>query len=140
MNFVETPKIEEVRIRTRPKFKLKPWIKLCGGVIVVLALASVGYFLFFKDNGIEDLANLDETEELESIVERVERLAIVPKGEDPTLATVSDPLKLSDQDFFKEAEVGDKVLIYGAAKKVVLYRPQEDKIVNIASIVINQNP
>ncbi len=75
-------------------------------------------------------------EEVQGLVERVGRLIILPEGEEPTIATVSDPQKLQGQSFFANAKVGDKVLIYTNAKKAILYDPVEDRIIEVAPVNI----
>ena len=75
-------------------------------------------------------------EEAQGLVERVGRLIILPEGEEPTIATVSDPQKLQGQSFFANAKVGDKVLIYTNAKKAILYDPVEDRIIEVAPVNI----
>ena len=59
---------------------------------------------------------------------------MLPTGETPTIATVTDASKLKDQAFFTNAVTGDKVLIYTNAKKAFLYRPSTNKIINIAPV------
>lgn len=49
--------------------------------------------------------------------------------ETPTIATVSDITKLQGQPFFAKAQNGDKVYVYSNAKKAILYRPSENKII-----------
>ncbi len=44
-----------------------------------------------------------------------------------------------DRLFFANAKVGDKVLVYAKAGKVILYNPSEDRIVEVAPINLN-NP
>ena len=72
--------------------------------------------------------------ELEAIdiLGKVSKLYLIPDGEEPTIATVSDPSVLKGQSFFNLAEKGDKVLIFTKASKAVLYRPSIDKIIEIA--------
>ena len=55
------------------------------------------------------------------------------------MATVSDPDELKKYPFFTNAQKGDKVLIYIINKKAILYRPDGDKIVEIAPIVTKNN-
>lgn len=62
----------------------------------------------------------------------------LPKGEQPTIATVSDITKLQGQSFFRNAKNGYKVLIYTKAKKAILYDPIEDKIVEVTSLTLSQ--
>ena len=73
-------------------------------------------------------------EEAKKIVEQVAKLVILPENEDPTIATVTDPAKLSDQPFFINSEAGDKVLIYQEAKRAILYRPSNNKVIEIAPL------
>lgn len=74
--------------------------------------------------------------EVQELVNEVAKLIELPKDETPTVATVTDPAKLSDQAFFTNAKEGDKVLIYNTAKKAILYRPSEQKVLNFAPINI----
>jgi hypothetical protein len=72
----------------------------------------------------------------EEIIKKVSDLFIVPK-EVPTVAELENPKNLQDnQEFFKNAQAGDYVLVYGNAQMVVIYREKEDKLVNAGSITI----
>ncbi|MBX4195609.1 hypothetical protein KW796_01475 [Candidatus Parcubacteria bacterium] len=73
-------------------------------------------------------------EEIQKVVAEVGRFIILPDDETPTMATVSDPSKLSGQPFFENAEAGDKVLIYTISRKAILWRPSTKKIIEVASI------
>lgn len=61
----------------------------------------------------------------------------LPLDETPTLATVKDANKLKSQPFFKNAQDGDRVLIYAKAGKAVLYRPATKKVIEYSSISID---
>ncbi|MEM2947096.1 MAG: hypothetical protein QXN96_02520 [Candidatus Bathyarchaeia archaeon] len=74
--------------------------------------------------------------EIEDTLARVGRLILLPEGETPTLATVTDTEKLKGQAFFVNAKAGDKVIIYTNAKKAILYRPSENKIIEVAPLNI----
>jgi len=111
-------------------------------LIALAAVVASGYFYTqYQDARREaDLAKNIPTagdKELESIVEKVGRLVILPNGETPTLATVTDKERLSNQPFYKNAQNGDKVLIYTKAKKAYLYRPSINKIIEIAPVTID---
>ncbi len=56
--------------------------------------------------------------------------------EKPVVASVADLDKLAGQLFFKNAKEGDKVLIYTNSKKVILYRPEEGRVVEVGAINI----
>ncbi len=75
-------------------------------------------------------------EEVTKLVAKVATLIAVPQDEIPTVATVSDSEKLKANAFFINAKNGDKVLIYTNAKKAVLYRPDEQKIIEVGPISI----
>ena len=76
--------------------------------------------------------------EEEELIKRVGELISLPEGEDPSVATVTDEEKLGDQVFFSNAKEGDKVLIYTNARKVILYRPSEDRVVEVGSVNIQE--
>jgi len=59
-------------------------------------------------------------------------------NEKPTIATVEDRKKLTDQIFFKNARNGDKVLMYTQSKKAILYRRSENKVIEIAYLNIKK--
>ena len=71
-----------------------------------------------------------------NVLEQVGKLIILPLDEVPTIATVTDLELLKGQAFFAKAQVGDKVIIYTLEKKVILYRPSDNKIVEVASLNI----
>ncbi len=89
----------------------------------------------FKFNDPQGVAK----QETRDLVAAVSKLIVLPDGEDPTVATVSEPNKLKSQAFFAKAQKGDKVLIYTNAKKAILYNPETNKIIEVAPINIG-NP
>ncbi len=80
------------------------------------------------------------TSETEALISDISKLIDLPKDEKPTIATVSDAEKIKSQVFFAKAVNGDKVLIYTNAKKAILYRPSEKRIIEVGAVNINQQP
>ncbi len=78
--------------------------------------------------------------ETSMLIAQVGKLIDLPKDETPTIATITDISKLKDQPFFANAKNGDKVLIYTNAKKAILYRPSENRIIEVGAVNINQQP
>lgn len=76
--------------------------------------------------------------EVDMLVSEVGKLIALPADEKPTIATVSDAEKVKEQAFFKNAKNGDKVLIYTNAKKAILYRQSENRIIEVGAVNINQ--
>ena len=99
-------------------------------ILIVIAVGVLGYFAYSL------LLNqkTPEIQEANVLKEYVSKLIEVPANETPTMATVNDKTKLNSQDFFKNSENGDKVLIFEQAKKAYLYRPSTNKIVEVTLI------
>ncbi len=73
-------------------------------------------------------------QETQDLIDKVGQLIVLPTGEEPTIATVTDLNALQDQPFFANAQVGDKVLIYTQAKRAVLYRPSTNRVIEVAPL------
>ncbi len=76
--------------------------------------------------------------EMRALVEDVSKHMLLPENETPNLATVSDMHALEGQAFFKNAELGDKVLMYMVSQKAIIYRPSIDKIIEVGPITADQ--
>jgi len=77
-------------------------------------------------------------QEADRLVEEVGKLIVLPEDERPTIATVTDVDAVKDQPFFSKAQNGDKVLIYTSARKAILYRPSENRILEVGLVNIQQ--
>ena len=104
-------------------------------LIAALVVAVYFYFQYEKSQqAIKDPAAVSRAE-LTTAVKDLGKIMLLPIGEDPTLMTVLDKDKLpKDQEFFKNAENGDKLLVYTKAKKAILYRPSIKKIVEVGPV------
>lgn len=112
--------------------------KMMPAVLLIALVIAGGMAVYFY----LQLAKLQQNPqalaqgEIQQVIEKVSRLIVLPEGETPTIATVTDLEKLKDQPFFSKAQKGDRVLIYTNAKKAILYRPNADKIVEVAPLNI----
>ncbi|TSC62674.1 MAG: hypothetical protein G01um101448_1009 [Parcubacteria group bacterium Gr01-1014_48] len=108
--------------------------------VIVAAFALVALFvvIFFYRENIKRKQNPLSVEQDtgKSIIDQVSKLVVLPEGEEPTIATVTDPEILKSQVFFTHAQTGDRVLIYTKARKAILYSPSLNKIVEIAPLNI----
>lgn len=113
-----------------------------GLVLLVVLTLLPGAYYYQKYRKAQDLlknpSKVSQTE-VDELVKSVSKLMRLPAGESPTVATVSDITKLQSQSFFKNAKNGDKVLIYTKAQKAIIYRPSENRIIDVAPINLNQN-
>jgi hypothetical protein len=108
---------------------------LVGAVVVFICLVAVvaGALYLYAHNSKKDKL-VAVKNEVKKTIDKVSVLMVLPKGEDPTVATVADITKLSAQPFFEKAQNGDKVLIYAKAGVAILYRPSVNKIVTVAPV------
>ena len=110
--------------------------------VLVLVLAGTSIMFYYQNRNLKMDPQKVSQAENEKIIAAVGKLVLLPEGEAPTIATVTDPDKLkAEQAFFARAAQGDKVLIYTRALKAIMYRPSENKIIEVAPLVIGStNP
>ncbi|HXK40904.1 MAG TPA: hypothetical protein VJ046_02280 [Candidatus Paceibacterota bacterium] len=109
-------------------------------ILVAVAVVAFGsaYYFYGQYSDLRANPNKVAQEETAKVVAKVSKLIVLPEGEAPTLATVSDPEALKSQPFFAKAKKGDRVLIYANARKALLYDPESNRIVEVAPINIGQ--
>ena len=129
-----TPVEEVVTTVTGSNKKAQPLV-LVLGTLLCLAVGVAGYFYYqAKYHGAE----MADKKEIEELSKTIGAFMMLPDGETPTLATVTDKEKLSGQAFFEKAENGDKVLIYSNSGRAILYRPSTGKIVDVTVVNIDK--
>lgn len=119
--------------------------KLSGNRIVIIILSLVllllgitAMYFFYKYNTVKSNPEVVSKQETEALIDQASKLIELPKDETPTIATVTDKDKLKDQPFFANVENGDKILIFTKAKKAIVIRPKENKLINVGPIAIDQ--
>lgn len=115
-------------------------VPLSVGLVLLVAIGVSGFFVY-RYNSLRNNLTFGQQatdEEIRELVETVGKIYELPKGEIPTVATVSDPSQLKSQPFFLNARIGDKVLVYINARKGILYRPSNNRIINVSPININK--
>ncbi len=110
-------------------------VKVVVPVVAIVAIILAGYF-YSQVRVLKKNPNALAQQEVTNLVAKIGKLVVLPSGETPTVATVSDPAALKDQAFFAQAEKGDKVLIYAQAKKAFLYSVTMGKIIDVAPLNI----
>lgn len=129
------PEVKEQR-SVKKLISNKPF--LIGTIVIFLLVLGAGGFytyLLFQQDAAPVASNTKETQEqIESLLREVGELVLLPEGEIPQIATVTDVEKLKEQPFFKGAQNGDKVLIFSSTKEAILYRQSIKKIITIAPI------
>lgn len=113
-------------------------IFIAFGILFIGAVAVAIYFYLQYQQTQSQLSKTTQANEQAALVQEVGKLIMLPTGEQPQIATVSDISKLKGQSFFVNAHNGDKVLIYQKAKKAILFDPQADKIIEVGPISFSQ--
>ena len=104
--------------------------------LILVGLTTYFYFQYRKANTLLHNPTLAAKEEADAILPKVAKLMDLPTGENPTIGTVVNISKLKGQPFFTKAKNGDKIIIYTDARKAILYRPSENKIIDVTQINI----
>lgn len=109
-------------------------------VVVVLLVVTGLYFKYERTQ--KELETLKSNpgalvqDEAKELIDKVSALTDLPVGEEPTVASITDVEKLKGQNFFVNAQNGDKIIIYPLSKRAVLYRPSTNKVIEAGSVAI----
>ena len=111
--------------------------KVFFSLVAIVAIIVAGYF-YNQVRILKQNPQVAAQQEANDLVAKVGNLIVLPAGETPTIATVSDPTALKDQPFFALAQKGDKVLIYAQDKapEAILYSITLNKILAVAPLNI----
>jgi hypothetical protein len=117
-------------------FLFRYWKKIMLAIVALIFLAMAGatVFLYHEWKQFKSEKNIASRDEISAITKKIGKYMDLPSDETPTMATVSDREKLKDQPFFTKAQNGDKVLIYTQAQKAILYRPAENKVIEVTNL------
>jgi hypothetical protein len=77
-------------------------------------------------------------EEVKKTLDQLSKIMVLP-GEKPTIGTITDKNKVKTKPFFRLAENGDKIILFSQNKKIILFRPSTNKIINIELLIDDQN-
>ncbi|MEK7602477.1 MAG: hypothetical protein AAB472_03255 [Patescibacteria group bacterium] len=104
---------------------------ILGLATLLILVTGVAYYFYTRASSDTDTNSAEETT---ALIAEVGKLIVLPQGEVPTVATVSDPEHLKNQPFFANAKIGDKVLLYATARKAYLYDPVVKKLIEVAPL------
>jgi hypothetical protein len=125
--------IKKTLIMIKPVFKKVKSYKFITILLVVMLTIVTSFYLREKKKvrSLRNIANI----EIEEVVSMVGQLIILPEDLKPNIATIENVGKLREKEpnFYKNANNGDKLLIY--TDQVILYNPERNIIVNVAPII-----
>lgn len=121
---------------TKSRKRKKIYLIVGVSVILLLAIGTAGYFAksYYDLRANPDKVAEDETTRLTQAVSKLYQL---PNDETPIVGKVKDKEKLKDQPFFKNAQNNDDILIYQKAKVAIIYRANENKLINVGPVAID---
>jgi hypothetical protein len=128
---------------------IKSFFKRFGSTLALLVLGlliGIGLsFLYIQKFGIpfakvaKTVSQVEEAKLIKLYTDNVSKLIMLPKGEEPVLATISDATALAkEQPFYAGSKNGDIVLVYQKALKAIIYSPDRNIIVNVGPVSVEQ--
>lgn len=115
--------------------------KLLVGLVLIAAVVGGGWYFFNQGKQEFSLRPGEKLsdEQVSALITRVGRFLILPAGEKPSVAAISDAATLaSRQSFYQDAKDGDILLVY--TSKAIIYDAAADKLVNVGPIVRTDQP
>ena len=111
-------------------------------VIIAVGIVVVGILVYKTSFSNQNSASVgasvvqgSDQNKADDLLQRVSQIMVLPKDEVPTTAIVTDMEPLKSQPFFKDAKIGDEVIMYPGARFIVVYDPIANKIVNAGPLV-----
>lgn len=101
---------------------------------VVLVAASFFAWKYFTDTSRMN------RETAARIKDEVARIYELPKDDEPSVAQLNNPSTLEGQEFYKNAQKGDYILIYEKTQLALIYRDSTKKLVNVDHVQIGNKP
>jgi len=109
-------------------------------ILLIIFIAVLVWFAFDYIDAKKQVALLSDPQthqqvyqkEIDDTVARISKLIILPEGI-PNLSTIQDVKTLAEkQPFFKDAENGDKILIY--KDKAIIFSPKKNMLINVGPV------
>lgn len=116
----------------------KKFISIGIVVALVAGFAFVGYDYFLAKKYIFKTVSTEEKarQEVAAVTSVIRKSVDLPPDEKAVMATVTDIDQLKNQQFFQNAQNGDKVIMYPESGKALIYRPKDKRVVEFGALVI----
>lgn len=126
-----------IKKSARSKVSLSKVRLITGAAVLLLLLSGFLTYKYIEINHqIKQLRSNPQqvvASSTQKLLTKVSALALLPQGQNPTIAIVKNVSQLKGQAFFDGAQNGDYLIIYAQSKKAILYRPSVNKIVEYAN-------
>lgn len=108
------------------------WPVLVSGVVIFVLVATCGYWYLQYRQAVANQQQSDNAQ-IATLTARLGKTIVLPSGQ-PAVVNVVDKTKLTDPQLAAQAENGDQLLIYATARRVILYRPSAQKVIDMFHI------
>lgn len=110
------------------KKQRKPRIILILLIMICITASGASIFFFIK---YREASSTEEAAK-QQLVGQISQTIQLP-DETPAVVTVADKTKLTNKALAARLENNDKLLIFGNAKRLVIYRPSTKKVIDMLS-------
>lgn len=130
-------------METSPQTPKKPKynkLRLTVGIIAILLIAAsvvfgAYYYTQYQTLKKNPAASTEQTNK--ALLTKLGKIMELPTDEDPQIAAITDKTKLGEDPFFTNAKNDDYIIVYSKARKIIIYREGENKIINQGPFSIN---
>jgi hypothetical protein len=116
--------------------KIKPKRKFIKLILLIISYAVVAGVVWIYSSKMQQSPTYQQEQaqkQVKTLVEKVGKLVVLPESETPQVAVIQDVDSLKKtQEFFIDAQNGDRILVYPKARKAFIYRESSNKIINVA--------
>ena len=103
-------------------------------VISIFVAILIICFIWFFQHKKSDTREQDI--KAQRLINMVSRHIILPTGEEPSIAIVSNVELFRKQTAIQNIEKGDQILIYAKAGKMILYSKKRDRIIDVQPLSV----
>ena len=83
-----------------------------------------------------DVAGESASNDSQRILDMLEQHMILPEDDKPVMASIKDVSKLKeDSNFYKNAENGDRLIVFPGSKRAIIFSTDDNIIVNAGLVV-----
>ncbi|OGC58410.1 hypothetical protein A3A70_00150 [candidate division WWE3 bacterium RIFCSPLOWO2_01_FULL_42_11] len=104
-------------------------------LVIIGAISVVGYVYLGKTPDSSNTQNSSQDED--PSIKILKKYLDFPE-ENPTLTTITDPEKLKDEAFFKNALKGDQLFFFPKSGKAILFRPDTKHIIEMTNFTVTE--
>jgi hypothetical protein len=125
--------------------KIKPRKRFIKIILLIISYAIVAGGVWTYSTKMQQSPAYQQEQaqkQVQALTKKVGKLVVLPESETPQVAIIQDVDSLKKtQEFFIDAQNGDRILVYPEARKAFIYRESSNKIINVAlNIGANNTP